>query len=72
MNRLAVSFAREGAATVAGWKGEVNVSGFTQVLPDMLVQVSEGSLGGGTHCIQFERSAIIPSKVQHKLGPYRH
>ena len=46
VNRLVVRFAREGTEVVAGWRGEVNVPGLTQVRPDLLVQVSEGTLGG--------------------------
>ena len=71
MNRLVVRFAREGAAVVAGWRGEVNVPGLTQVRPDLLVQVSDGMLGPETHCIEFERRAVQPFQVAEKLGPYR-
>ena len=35
--------------TVAGWRGEINIPGLTQVRPDLLVQVAEGSLGAGTY-----------------------
>ena len=51
VNRLVVRFAREGAEVAAGWRGEVNVPGLTQVRPDLLVQVTEGTLGAGTHYI---------------------
>ena len=71
VNRLVVRFAREGVLAVAGWRGEVNVPGLTQVRPDLLVQVSQGTLGAGTHCIEFERRAVQPFQVEHKLGPYR-
>ena len=71
VNRLVVRFAREGVAAVAGWRGEVNVPGLTQVRPDLLVQVSGGALGTGTHCIEFERTAVSPQEVEYKLGPYR-
>ena len=71
VNRLVVRFAREGVAAVAGWRGEVNVPGLTQVRPDLLVQVSQGTLGAGTHSIEFERRAVQPFQVEHKLGPYR-
>ena len=71
VNRLVVRFAREGAEVVAGWRGEVNVPGLTQVRPDLLAQVSEGALGGGTHYIEFERTAVRPDRVAEKLGPYR-
>ena len=71
VNRLVARFAREGVAAVAGWRGEVNVPGLTQVRPDLLVQVSEGALGTGVHCIEFERSAVTPYEVEDKLGPYR-
>ena len=71
VNRLVVRFAREGVEVVAGWRGEVNVPGLTQVRPDLLVQVSEGALGTGTHCIEFERRAVSPYEVEHKLRPYR-
>ena len=71
VNRLVVRFAREGTEVVAGWRGEVNVPGLTQVRPDLLVQVSESALGTGTHYIEFERTAVRPDRVEHKLGPYR-
>ena len=71
VNRLVVRFAWEGVAVVAGWRGEVNVPGLTQVRPDLLVQVSEGTLGAGTHYIEFERTAVRPDRVAEKLGPYR-
>ena len=71
VNRLVVRFAREGVEAVAGWRGEVNVPGLTQVRPDLLVQVSEGTLGAGVHCIEFERTAVSPQEVEYKLGPYR-
>ena len=71
VNRLVVRFAREGVVAVAGWRGEVNVPGLTQVRPDLLVQVSGGALGSGAHCIEFERSAVTLWEVEHKLGPYR-
>ena len=71
VNRLVVRFAREGVEVVAGWRGEVNVPGLTQVRPDLLVQVSDGVLGAGAHCIEFERAAVSPQEVAYKLGPYR-
>ncbi len=71
VNRLVVRFAKEGVAVVAGWRGEVNVPGLTQVRPDLLVQVSAGTLGAGTHGIEFERYSVSPSEVERKLGPYR-
>ena len=71
VNRLVVRFAKEGVAAVAGWRGEINVPGLTQVRPDLLVQVSQGTLGAGTHSIEFERSAVLPHEVECKLGPYR-
>ena len=45
VNRLVVRFAREGVAVVAGWRGEVNLPGLTQVRPDLLVQVNAGNPG---------------------------
>ena len=71
VNRLVVRFAREGAEVFAGWRGEVNVPGLTQVRPDLLLQVSGGALGAGTHYIEFERTAVRPERVAEKLGPYR-
>ena len=71
VNRLVVRFAREGVLAVAGWRGEVNVPGLTQVRPDLLMQVSQGTLGAVTHSIEFERRAVQPFQVEHKLGPYR-
>jgi len=71
VNRLVVRFAREGVEAVAGWRGEINVPGLTQVRPDLLVRVSAGALGAGIHGIEFERRAVVPHQVEHKLGPYR-
>ena len=71
VNRLVVRFAREGVLAVASWRGEVNVPGLTQVRPDLLVQVSEGTLGAGAYCIEFERRAVLPFQVAEKLQPYR-
>ena len=71
VNRLVVRFAREGVEVVAGWRGEINVPNLTQVRPDLLVQVTGGALGPGFHCIEFERRAVLPHLVEHKLGPYR-
>ena len=71
VNRLVVRFARESVEAAAGWRGEVNVPGLTQVRPDLLVQVSGGALGAGTHYIEFERTAVRPERVAEKLGPYR-
>ena len=71
VNRLVVQFAREGVAAVAGWRGEVNVPGLTQVRPDLLVPVVEGPYGAGAYCTEFERSAVQRSEVAQKLAPYR-
>ena len=69
VNRLVVRFAREVVETISGWRGEVNVPGLTQVRPDLLMQVSHGTLGAGTHCIVFERRAVSHREVERKLGP---
>ena len=45
--------------------------GMTQVRPDLLVQVSAGTLGPGTHYIEFERHAVYSYDEGRKLGPYR-
>ena len=71
VNQLFVRFARERVDVAAGWRGEMNVPGLTWVRPDLLVQVSEGALGAGAHCIEFERTAVAPQDVNHKLAPYR-
>ena len=71
VNRLAVRFAKEGVAAVAGWRGEVNLPDITQVRPDLLVPVAAGPFGPGAHYIEFERSAQWPRDVNRKLGPYR-
>ena len=70
-NRLVVRFAREGVAAVAGWRGEINVPGLTQVRPDLLVQATAGTLGPRTYSIEFERCDVFPTGVEQKLGPYR-
>ena len=66
-----VRFTREGVAVVAGWREEGNVPGLTQRRPDLLVRVGQGTLGTGTHCIEFERYSLLPSQVEHHLGTYR-
>ena len=71
VNRLVVRFAREGVDVIAGWRGEINVPGLTQVRPDLVVQVSAGALGAGTHSIEFERRTVSGWQVERKLGPYR-
>ena len=71
VNRLMVRFAKEGVEVVVGWRGEVNVPGLTQVRPDLLFLDSAGTLGAGTYSIEFERQAVSPYEVEHKLGPYR-
>ena len=45
VNRLVVRFAREGAEVVAGWRGEVNVPGLTQVRPAPSLPRSPGCTG---------------------------
>ena len=70
VNRLVVQFAREGVEAVAGWRGEVNVPGLTQVRPDLLLLVSEGPYGDGTYYLEFERRAVQRFQVAEKLGPY--
>ena len=71
VNQLFVRFALERVDVAAGWRGEMNVPGLTQVRPDLLVQVSEGALGARAHCVEFERTAVSPYDVNDKLGPYR-
>ena len=71
VNRLVVQFAREGVEAIAGWRGEVNVPGLTQVRPDLLALVSRGPMGEGTQCIEFERRAAYPFQAEGKPGPYR-
>ena len=71
VNRLVVQFAREGVQAVAGWRGEVNVPGLTQVRPDLLVLVSQGPFGEGAYFLEFERRAVERWQVAEKLGPYR-
>ena len=71
VNRLVVRFAREGVEAFAGWRAEVNVPGLTQVRPDLVVLVSDGPFGQGPHYIEYERHAVAPYEVAHKLGPYR-
>ena len=71
VNRLVARFAREGVEAFAGWRAEVNVPGLTQVRPDLLVLVHDGPFGGGSHYIEYERHAVAPYEVAHKLGPYR-
>ena len=71
VNRLVVQFAREGVQAVAGWRGEVNVPGLTQVRPDLLALVVEGPFREGNYCLEFERRAVLRRQTVEKLGPYR-
>lgn len=71
VNRLALGFAREGVRAFAGWRGEVNIPGLTQLRPDLLLLVAEGPFGPGPHAIEFERRAVGPLAVAAKLNPYR-
>ena len=71
VNRLVVQFAREGVQAVAGWRGEVNIPGLTQVRPDLLALVAEGPFGEGTYYLEFERRAVLLRQAVEKLGPYR-
>ena len=49
----------------------VNVPNLTQVRPDLLVPVAAGPFGEGTHCLEFERRAVLLRQAVDKLGPYR-
>ena len=69
VSRLVVQFAREGVQTVAGWRGEVNVPGLTQVRPDLLVKATGRALGAGVHCIEFERKAVCPRRWSTNWDP---
>lgn len=71
VNGLVLQFAAEGAAAFAGWRGEINVPGVTQIRPDLVVLVADGPLGGGAYCLEYERSATTPSEVIEKIRPYR-
>ncbi len=71
VNRLVVQFARERVQAVAGWRGEVNIPGLTQVRPDLLALVAEGPFGEGAYCLEFERRAVLRRQAEEKLGPYR-
>ncbi len=71
VNRLVLQFASEGAAAFAGWRGEINVPGVTQIRPDLVVLVTDGPLGSGAYCLEYERSASTPSEIIDKIRPYR-
>ena len=81
VNRLLVRFARQGVEALAGWLGEVNVPGLTQVRPDLLVQVSGGALGGGPTTSSssappsvprgWRRSWILTAGWRRRAGPCR-
>lgn len=71
LNRLVVGFAREGVEAFAGWRGELNLPGLTQVRPDLLLLVSAGPFGSGPHAVEYERRAVERGPIELKLGPYR-
>ena len=68
VNGLVMQFSREGVETVAGWRGEVNIPGLTQVRPDLLVRVAEGPFGAGVYYIEYERYAVRPSWARRGPG----
>lgn len=71
LNQLVVGFAREGVEAFAGWRGEVNLPGLTQIRPDLLLLVSAGPFGPGVYAVEFERRAVGPGLVAAKLRTYR-
>lgn len=71
VNRVAVQLASEGAEAFVGWRGDINVPYITQIKPDLLVLVSDGTLGPGAYSVEYERTAVWPSAVTEKLQPYR-
>ncbi|MXV79512.1 MAG: hypothetical protein F4X58_07605 [Chloroflexi bacterium] len=71
INRLVLAFAREGARVFAGWRGELNIPGLTQVRPDLLLLVAEGPFGAGPYAVEYERSTATRTDLARKLGPYR-
>lgn len=71
VNRLVLGFHREGVGAFAGWRGEVNILGLTQVRPDLLLLVAEGPFGPGSYALEFERRASTPGGIARKLRPYR-
>lgn len=70
VNSLVVNFARESVSAFAGWRGEINLPGITQIKPDLLVVASEGPFGSGPHCVEYERGARGLGAVARKLRPY--
>ncbi|MXX79792.1 MAG: hypothetical protein F4Y69_02020 [Chloroflexi bacterium] len=71
VNDLVLQLAREGVRAYAGWRGEVNLPGLTQIRPDLLLLVEDGPFGSGPHAIEFERRAREPVLIAGKLRPYR-
>ena len=59
-----------GIRVYGGWRGVVNVPGYTQVQPDG-VMYADGPLGQGVYCLEFERRATAPEEVLQKRRPYR-
>lgn len=71
VNGLVVKFARESVSAIAGWRGEINLPGITQIKPDLLVVASEGPFGSGPYCVEYERGARGILAVARKLRPYQ-
>ncbi|WP_420621396.1 hypothetical protein [Candidatus Poriferisodalis sp.] len=71
VNQIVLQFAREGVGVFAGWRGEINLPGITQVKPDLVALVADGPFGAGPYSIEYERTATTPAEVHRKLGPYR-
>ena len=66
VNWLVVRFAREGVVAVAGWRGEVNVPGLTQVRPDLLVAGQRRDIrrGNSLHRVRAHRRVTPGGGVQ--------
>lgn len=71
VNGVVLKFASEGASAFVGWRGDINVPNVTQIRPDLVVLVSDGALGSGAYCLEYERSATGRAEVIDKLRPYR-
>ena len=69
--RLVLAFAREGITLEPGWRRVINVPGDTQVVPDALVPIEDGTGAISWVCLEYEKSAKASSRVAKKLEPYK-
>ena len=68
-NDMMVAMKSAGLLVYAGWRTLRNIPDVTQVPPDA-VMMAKNNFGEVVVFLEYERSAIKPSRVSNKVGPY--